>query len=63
MRNGEMLKAKREAVRKALVKTNCDFARAGQILGMSGNGVAYFAKREQLVRPGRKLGEKKWVMA
>lgn len=63
MRNGEMLKVMTETARKALRETNCDFSQAGKILGMTGNGVAYFAKRHKIVRPGRKLGEKKWVLA
>lgn len=63
MRNGEMLAMKKRAVRLALSKTNCSWKSAAELLGMSANGVALFAKREKLVRPGRKLGEKAWVLA
>lgn len=63
MLNGTMLELKRRAIRAALFKTNCDWKAAGQMLAMSPNGVASFAKREKLVRPGRKAGEKAWVLA
>ena len=63
MRNGEMREMKKRAIRLALSKTNCEWKKAAFLLGMSPNGVASFAKREKLVRPGRKLGEKAWVLA
>lgn len=63
MRNGEMRKKKRDWIRTALIKTNVNWADAALILGMSETGVASFAKREKLVRRGRKFGEKRWVLA
>lgn len=63
MHNGEMREMKKRAVLLALTKTNCNWKKAAFLLGMSGAGVANFAKREKLVRPGRKLGEKAWVLA
>lgn len=63
MRNGELLTAKIGLVRKALTKTNCNFEQAAGILGMTGRGVALFARRQNLVRRGTKPGQKEWVLA
>jgi len=61
--NGTIKKVKLVAVYDALRKTNCVWADAAKLLGMSARGVATFAQREGLVRCGRKLGEKRWVLA
>ena len=63
MLNGEIRDMKKRAVRLALEKTNCNWQKSGMLLGMSGRGVALLAKREKLVRRGRKPGEKPWVLA
>lgn len=62
MRNGEIREMKKRAVRLALETTNCNWQASGRLLGMSGRGVALFARREKLVRRGIKLGEKAWVL-
>lgn len=63
MRNGKIGDLKRVAVRDALRATNCNWQAAGKLLGMSGRGVALLAMREKLVKPGRNLGQKRWVLA
>lgn len=63
MRNGKMLEMQKRAVHLALTKTNVSWTESARLLGMSANGVSLFAKRHGLVRPGRKLGEKAWVLA
>ena len=63
MRNGEMLDAKKRLVSHALEKTNCTFRKAAELVGMSPEGLAKFARNQKLVRRGTKPGQKAWVLA